>query len=149
MMPVCKMPAMREVKAENRVSRLQYGGVSLHVRLGSGMRLHVCVLRAKKLLCSIARQILDNIGKLASAVVPLSGIPLGILIRKHRSGSFEHSFADKVLGSNQLQPLMLAPRFVINRRRNLRISFVQRTVHPGVFHVVSLTWYMSARCSSM
>jgi hypothetical protein len=33
---------------------------------------------------------------------------------------------------------VLAARFVIDCGRNLRIGFVERTVHPGIFHVVSL-----------
>ena len=129
MMPVREMPAMRQVQPQNRVARLQDRRVGLHVGLRSGMRLHVGMLRAEELLRPVARQVLDDIGKLAAAVVTLAGISLGILVREHRARSFEHGFADEVFRGNQFQALVLAASFVVDGGGNLRIAFEQRTVH--------------------
>src|SRR5579872_2214666 len=58
MVPVRKMATMRQVQAENGVSRLQHGRVSFHVGLRSGVRLNVGVFSPKKLFGAIARQVL-------------------------------------------------------------------------------------------
>src|SRR5580704_5299835 len=131
MMAVRKMSAMREVQAEDRVTRLQYCGVSFHVRLRSRVWLNVSVLSAKELLGAVARQVLDHIGKLTAAIVALAGISLGVLVREHRARSFEHGFADKVLGSDQFEAFVLAASLAINSGGDLRIVFVQRKIHPG------------------
>ena len=114
MMPVREVAAMRQVQAEDRVARLQHGGIGFHVGLRSGMRLHVGVLRAKQLLGAVARQVLDDVGKLAAAVVALARISLGIFVREHRAGGFEHGLADEVLGGDQFQAFMLAASLVVN-----------------------------------
>ncbi len=129
MMPMREMPAVRQVQSQNRVARLQNGGVGFHVRLRSGVGLHVGVLRAEQLLRPVARQVLDDVGKLAAAVIALARIALRILVREHRARGFEHGFADKIFRGNQLQPLVLAAGFVVNGSGNLRIGFVERAVH--------------------
>ena len=60
------------------------------------MRLDIHVVGSEELLGTIARQVLDYIGELASAVVPLAGITLGLLVGEHRSGGLEHRAADEV-----------------------------------------------------
>ena len=105
MMPVREMAAVRQVQSENGVARLQNGRVGFHVGLRSGMGLHVGVLRAEQLLGAVARQVLDDVGKLAAAVVALARISLGVLIGEHRARGFEHGFADEVFRGDQLQAL--------------------------------------------
>ena len=129
MMPVRKMPAMREIQPENGIARLQHRGVGLHVGLRSRMRLNVGMLRTEQLLRPVARQVLDDIGKLAPAVIALAGISLGILVREHRPRSFEHSLADEILRGDQFESFVLAASLVVDGGGNLRIVFVQRTVH--------------------
>ena len=80
------------------------------------------MLGAEQLLRPVARQILDDVGELAAAVIALAGISLGILVRKHRAGRFEHGFADKVLGGDQFQAFVLAAGFVVDGSGNLRIG---------------------------
>ena len=138
MMPVREMPAMRQVQAENRVARLQDRRIRRHVGLRPGVRLHVGVLGTEQLLGAIARQVLHHIGELAAAVVALAGISLRILIRKDRSGGLQHGFADEILRGDQLQAFMLAARFVINRRGDLRDRL--RTA-DGTWECFSVTWF--------
>ncbi len=72
------------------------------------------MLRAKQLLRTIARQVLNHIRVLASTVVALARIALGVLVRKHSAGSFQHSARHEILARNHLQALMLALDFVLN-----------------------------------
>ncbi len=104
------------------------------------MGLHVRVLRAEQLFGAVTRQVFDNVRELASAVVALAGISLGIFIREYRARGFEHRFADKILRGNQLQTLVLAAGFVVDGSGNLRIGFVERAVHLGcgILHVIFL-----------
>src|ERR1051326_302451 len=115
MMPMGEMPTMRQVQSENSVARLDDCSIRRHVRLRSRMWLHVRVLRAEQLLRTVACQVLDNVGIFASAVISLSRIPLGVLVRKHRAHGFKDGFADKVLRRDEFQALMLAANFVVDR----------------------------------
>ena len=123
MMAVGEVSAMGEIQAENRVAGLQDGGVRLHVGLRSGVRLHVGMLGAEQLLRAIARQVLDDVGELASAVVALAGISLGILVGEDRARSFEHGLADKILRGDQLQAFVLAAGFVVDGGGDLQDHF--------------------------
>jgi hypothetical protein len=71
-------------------------GISLHVGLRSSVRLDVRILRSEKLLSAISRQIFDDVGELAPTVVTLAGIALSVLIRKYRSGGFQHCLTHKI-----------------------------------------------------
>ena len=134
MMPVRKVSAMRKVQSENRIARLNHRRIGRHVRLRSRVRLHVRVLGAEELFGAVARQVLDDVGKLAAAVVPLARIPFRIFVREDRTHRLEHGFAHKILRSDQLQAFMLAAGFVINRSGNRWVDFVQRTRHGRSFH---------------
>src|SRR5271169_939880 len=98
------------------------------------MWLHVSMLRAKKLLDPLAREIFDDVGKFASAVIALAGIALRILVGEHGPGSLKHSLADEVFRSDQLQAFVLAADFVVDSVRNLGINFVERAGHVRIFH---------------
>ena len=85
LVPVRQMPAMRQVEPQNRVARLQQRHVGCGIRLRAGVRLHIRVLRAEKLLRPVARQVLHHIRVLAAAVVALARIAFGILVGEDRS----------------------------------------------------------------
>ena len=118
MMAVGEVAAMRQVQAENGIARLQHGRVGFHVGLRSGVRLHVGMLGAEKLLGAVARQVLDHIGELAAAVVALAGIAFGVFVGEHRARRFEHGLADEVLRGDQLQAFVLAAGFVVDGSGN-------------------------------
>ena len=134
-MPVSEVSAMRQVQTENGVAGLQHCGVGFHVGLRSGVRLHVGVFRPEELLGAFARQILDDVGELAAAVVTLAGIAFGVLVGEHRAHGFEHGFADEVFRGDQFQAFVLAADFVVDGGGHLGIGFVQRARHVGVFHL--------------
>ena len=113
---------------------LMMAAVGGHVGRRAGVRLHVGVLGAEELLGAVARQVLDHVGKLASAVVALAGIALGVLVGEDRAGGFEHGFADEILRGDQLQPFVLAALLVFDCLRDLGIGFRQRTLHGIAIH---------------
>ena len=87
-MPVRQVAAVRQVHAEDRVAGLNHGGVGRLIGLRSGVRLHVGVLGAEELLGALARQVLDDVGELAAAVVALARIAFGVLVGEHAAGGF-------------------------------------------------------------
>ena len=97
MMPVSQVPTMRQIQSQNGLAWLKDGRVGLHVGLRSRVRLDIRVFGAKQLLGPVARQILDNVGELAAAVIALPGIPLGILVGEHRTGGLENRLAHEIL----------------------------------------------------
>src|SRR5208337_1869196 len=133
-MSMREVAAVSKIQSKNRVAGLQDGGVSGLIGLRAGVRLHVGMLRSKEFFGTLPRQIFDDIGKLASAVIALAGITFRVLVGEHGPGGFKHSLADKVFRSDQLQPFMLAANFVVDSVRNLGINFIERTGHRGIFH---------------
>ena len=77
---VGQMPAVCQSHAQHGVAGLQSGHIHGNIRRGSGMRLHVGVLRAKQLFGAINGQLLNLIGKFAAAVVTLPGISLRVFV---------------------------------------------------------------------
>src|SRR5260221_604738 len=96
------------------------------------MRLHVGMLRAKKLLRAIDGQLLNLVRHFAAPVVALARITLRIFVREDRAHRFQHSFRDKIFRGDQLQSGRLAHRFLPQQIRNLRVNLVKRALHAGV-----------------
>ena len=119
-MAVRQVAAVREVHAEHGVAGLQQRQVDAHVGLRAGVRLHVDVIGAEQLLGARDRQRLRDVHEFAAAVIALAGIALGVLVRHHRAGGFEHRGADEVFRRDQLEPFFLPPRFVRRSRRRCR-----------------------------
>ena len=88
---------MRQVQSQDRVPGLQYGCVGLHVGLRTSVRLHIGMLGAKQLLSARARQFFHDIGELASAVVALARVALGVFVGKNRTHGFKYGLANEVL----------------------------------------------------
>jgi hypothetical protein len=61
------------------------------------MRLDIGMLRAEELFGPLTRQTLNNISKLAAAVITLAGISLSVLVGKDGARSLQDCHADKVL----------------------------------------------------
>jgi len=133
-MPMREVPAMSKIQTENRVARLQHRRIGRLIGLRSRVRLHVGVLCAKKFLDPLARQFFHHVGKLASAVITLAGIAFRVFVGEHGSGSLKHSLTHKIFRSDQLQPFVLAASFVVDGVGNLRIHFIERAGHVGIFH---------------
>ena len=66
----------------------------------------------KSCLRALDRERLGDVDELAAAVVALARIALGVLVRHHRAGGFEHGEADEVLRRDELEAFFLAADFV-------------------------------------
>ncbi len=135
MVSVREVAAVRQVQTENSIAGLQDGGVSLHIGLRSGVGLDVGVFRSEKLFRAITGQVLDDVGKLAAAVIAFTRIALGVFIRKHRAHCFKHGLADKVFRGDEFQSFMLAANLIIDGSGHFGICFEQRARHVVVFHL--------------
>ncbi len=85
-------------------------------------------VRPKKLLCAFDRQSFDLVDELATAVVPLSRVSLGVLVRQDAANRFQHRRADEVLRGDQLDAVTLAAFFAGDRPGNLGIALDLRAV---------------------
>ncbi len=92
------------------------------------------VFGAKDLLGPVARQIFDNVGKLAAAVVAPPRVTLGIFIGKDRAGRFKHRLRDKVFAGNHLQAFVLAEGFVVESCGHFGVGLGERQRH-AVGHI--------------
>ncbi len=107
-MAVAQVPAAGEIHRQHRIAGRQDGAEDRHVRLGSGVRLHVHVLGAEQLLRPLDGQLLRRIDVLAPAVPTGIRIALGVLVRQHGALRLQHGEAGKVLAGDQLDILVLA-----------------------------------------
>ena len=67
------------------------------------MRLHVGVLGVEQLLGAVAREVLDDIGEFAAAVIAFPGITFRVLVGENAAGRLEHRFGGEVFAGDQFQ----------------------------------------------
>ncbi len=125
-MAVGQVAAVGQVHAQDGVAGLEHGGVGGLIGLRSGMRLHVGVLGAKQFLGAIARQVLDNVGELASAVIALARIALGVFVGEDAASGFHYRFGNEVFARDQLELRVLALGFMLDGPIDIRVHLGQR-----------------------
>jgi len=133
---VREVSAVRKRHAEDRIARFQHRHVDGLVRLRPRVRLHVGVVAAEQLPGPGDGKLLCDVDEFAAAVVALAGIALGILVGELRPLSSEHRTARVVLRGDQLDVVFLAPVFLLDRRPQLRIDFMQGIA--GIEHLNDL-----------
>ena len=74
---------MVEAQAQNGVSGLEQGLVDGHVGVSTRVGLHVGVVGPEQGLDPLAGQVLHLVDVHVSAVVPLAGVALGVLVGQH------------------------------------------------------------------
>ncbi|OPZ75846.1 MAG: hypothetical protein BWY82_00050 [Verrucomicrobia bacterium ADurb.Bin474] len=134
--PVSQVPAVLQTHCQDLVARLDHGKVNRHIRLRPRVRLHIRMLRTKERLCTIPRKVLGDIHRIASAIVAFAGIPFRVLVCHHATSGFDHRRQGEVFGSNQLDVILLALLFCLNRGMDLRINLRQGTFIKGYTHGV-------------
>src|SRR6185503_14462881 len=152
-MSVGEMTAVRQVHSEYLIAVLERGHQHSHIRLRTRMRLHVCMLRAKHLLRAINGRLLDNVRKLASAVITLARITLSILIRKDCAHRLQHCLGNKIFRRYQLKAIRLPTNLIINgiadERINLRDTGFKKTIHiSSVNEIIKHFHYSSIPANS-
>ena len=80
------------------------------------MGLHIGPGRTKQLLGPLNGQLLNGINVLTTAVIPLAGQALGILVGQNGTLSLHHCTGRKVLGRNQLKVGFLTLPFLVDER---------------------------------
>ena len=78
-----QVAALVELHAEHGVAGVEQREVDGHVRVGTGVRLHVGVVGTEERLRAFACEILDLVDDLVAAVVALARIALGVLVGEH------------------------------------------------------------------
>ena len=105
---------MRQRHAEDGVARLQQREVHGLVGLRAAVRLHVGVVGAEQLLQAVDGQLLGNVHVLATTVVALARVTLGVLVGQLAALRFHHHRAGVVLAGNQLDMVFLTLAFIGN-----------------------------------
>ena len=118
-----QMPAVREIHTHERIALLEQSVEHRVVGVCAAVRLNIRVLRAEKLFRARNGERFDLIDELATAVIAFFGITFGVLIRKHRAGSLEHGFGNKVLARYKFDLGTLSVEFVRYPRGYLGIDF--------------------------
>ena len=86
------------------------------------MRLDVGVLGAEEGARPIPREPLHPIDELASPVVATARQAFGVFVREDRRRRFEDRGAYEILGSDQLEPFLLAADLVVDRLGDLGVG---------------------------
>ena len=115
---VGEVTAVSEVEAHKGVTGLEAGHEYCHIGLGAGVGLHIRILGIEEFLEAVDSKLFDLVDDLAAAVIPCARITLCILVGANAAKSLEHLFADKILGSDELDTfgltLFLFPQQVGN-----------------------------------
>ncbi|MDR6356321.1 hypothetical protein Q3H58_002992 [Pseudomonas psychrotolerans] len=128
------MTTVGQAHAEDGIAGLQQGQVDGGVGLGTRVRLDVGVVGAEQLLGALDGQLLDLVDVLAATVVALARIAFGVLVGQHAALGFHDALAGVVLRSDQLQVMLLAPRFLAHggeQRIIVALDLVLLTEHRG------------------
>ena len=120
------MAAVREVHAKERLAGFQEREERRRVRLCSRMRLYVGVLRTEQLLRAVDGDLLHLIDELATAIIPLAGQALRVLVRERRAHGLEHGRRYEVLAGNELEALELTLDFPIDEAGDLGVGTTKR-----------------------
>jgi hypothetical protein len=120
--PVREVAAVVEAQREDRLARLEDGGVGGHVRLRARVRLDVRVLGAEERLRAVDRGLLDLVHDLAAAVVALARIALGVLVRRCGADRLEDRRPREVLRGDELDLASLALDLALEERGDLRVD---------------------------
>ena len=123
-----EVTAMGQVQPHDRVAGLQQGQEDGEVGLGPTVGLDIGPGGTKQLLGALDGQFLDGINVLTTAVIPLAGQPLGVLVGEHGTLGLHHRTGGKVLRCDQFQVGFLALPFLIDERGDIRIRLSQISV---------------------
>jgi len=122
---VREVAAVRQLHPQDAVARLEHREIRREVGLRAGVGLDVGVRRAEQVAGPLDGKPLDLVHYFAAAVIPLAGIPLGVLVGQLGAHRLEHRAGREVLTGNELEPDFLPLDLAPDERGNLRIHFVE------------------------
>ena len=135
---VRKMPAVREIHSEDSVARLEHGEKHAHVGLAARMRLDIGMVGAEKKLCPVTGKIFRHVDEFATAIVPLAGITLGVLVGEHGARRFHDRLRSIVFAGDELELVALARRLGLHGRPKFRIELCYAGHHSSLSRVIHL-----------
>ena len=97
----------------------QHCSISLCTRVW----LHVSILGTEQFANAVDGQLLNLVHYLATAIVAMTGITLGILVGQIAAHSFHYLIADEILRSNQFDTFQLTLMLFLNELKNGVVSF--------------------------
>ena len=131
---VGQVTALRKVHAHDGIAQLQQGKIHGKVGLCAGMGLDVGVLCPKQLAGAPDGNILHLVHIDAAAVVPLSGVALGVLVGQNRTHSSHDCGRNDVLAGDQLNVLALTGQFPLHGCAQFRVGCIDHA--DGVHHIL-------------
>ena len=134
------MAAFGKVHPQHGIAGLEQGKVHRQVGLSAGVGLHVGVVRAEQLAGPLPGDLFHDVHALAAAIVPLAGIPFGVLVGEHRPHSRHHSGGNDILRSDQLQVAPLAGKLLFHSLSHFGVFFFHKAdgIHQIIEHSVRL-----------
>ena len=122
---VSQMPPHGQIHGEKHIAGLECRLINGHIRLRTGVRLYIRILRSEQAFGPFNREDFHHIHVLAAAIIPSSWVPFCIFVSEHCSGGFQNRSTGVVFGCNQLQAVVLSHSFILDRRPENRISGLQ------------------------
>ncbi len=113
------------------------------------MRLDVGVLGPEQLAGSRAGEVFDDVDILAAAVIPLAGVPFGVLVGQDGPGGFQNGGAGVVFGRDEFEPFMLPSAFVLDGLPQHRILLGQCRHRRVLEWIVESEWSRDVRDSAV
>ena len=120
-----QVPSVAEIKAQNRVARLEDSQHNRSVGLGPGMGLDVGPTCSKKLAEPVDGYLLDLVNNFATSVISFSGQAFRVFIGQNGTGRLHDLIGDIIFGSDQFQADALAFFFGLDKVRQ------EGVVHRG------------------
>ena len=134
---VAQMAAVGQAHAQHRVAGLQQGKESCQIGVGAGMGLDVGVIAAEQLASPLTCQFLGHIYGVTAAIVPLSGIALGVFVGQAGAHCQHHCLTDDVFRRNQFDMALFPGKFLLNGSAHLRV-ILGKKIHSLLDHKEAL-----------
>src|SRR6266540_4426059 len=145
------MAAHRQRHAHDGVAGLQERQVDREVGGRARVGLDVRMLDAEEPVRALDRQFLEPVDDLLTFVVPLAGIPLGVLVREDAAERFQHRTRDVVLRRDQADRPSLPLDLLVQERGDLGVGLGERRLGRSLQthgHLRNSVWDAQARgCS--
>ena len=123
---VAEVSSVSKIHGKNCIAGLKKCIEHCHICLCAGVSLYVCIACAEELLCSLNGDGLNNVNVLATTVIALAGIALGILVGKGSAVSLHNRLGYEVLGRDKLDLISLSRSLVHYRGVDLRVICLKK-----------------------
>lgn len=117
-----EVASVGEIHGENFIAGLEDGEIDGGIRLGTGVRLDVGVVRSKEFLRALDGEGFHNIDVFAAAVPSFSRIPLSVFIGEERALRFHDGGRSEVFRGDELDVVPLAMLLADDGRVEFRIG---------------------------